>query len=158
MHGLVLSDNVFFFLWQAPLSCNIFSLDRPFCAVNPPSSDSFHNLLYSFLVVLLFFVLRSSDPAVFKELNSLQHFGVTLGPACNNSSILVTFSVSQSPSIFRTKSELHPACPFFLPYRGLPNVAFPIFAKLLTSTWALCIFLAFSCPYCLFHISYIDTC
>ena len=50
-----------------------------------------------------------------------------LSPACSSSSILVLFSVSHSPSIFCTKSDLHPACPIFSPYRGLPNIAFTIF-------------------------------
>ena len=81
-----------------------------------------------------------------------------LAPACSSSKKLVPFSVSRSPGILCTRSTLLPACPFFLPHLGLPHVAFTIFQKSLTDTLALSIFLSISCAYCLFHISYIDTC
>ena len=40
------------------------------------------------------------------------------------------------PSIFCTKSILHPACPLFLANHDLPNIAFTIFPKILTNTLA----------------------
>ena len=67
-------------LSNAPPSCSIFFLARflrPFCAMNPPISDSFHNLLYflSCNPPLLSFDLPipcilGRDPAIFKDLNS----------------------------------------------------------------------------------------
>ena len=127
MHGLVLSDNVSFFLWQCTSVLQHFhsgEIPWTFCAMNPPISKSFHNLLYSFLVILLF-VLRSSSSLLPWQgscrlqgpefvLTSCRTLLCPLAPACSNSSILVPFSVSHGPSIFCTKSEFHPACPILL--------------------------------------------
>ena len=82
--------------------------------------------------------------------NGRRNLWYPLAPACSSSSVLGLFFYL--PSIFYT------VCPFFLPYRVLPDVAFSIFPTFLTGTLALCIFLTFSRTYCLFHISYIDTC
>ena len=53
----------------------------------------------------------------------------TLAPTCSSSSIWVAFRASHSPSISCTRSEFHPAFPFFLPNRDLLDVAFSIFPK-----------------------------
>ena len=106
---------------NAPLSCNMFSLERfhrPFCVMNPPISKSFHNLLYSSLKIFLF------CPSILQFLASLA--GILLND-------LIRFHIlpySFLPHLLRlaavhqcwshcTKSELHLACPFFLPYRVL---------------------------------------
>ena len=59
MHGLVFSDDVTFFFGQRTSVLQQFSLarfHRPFCAMNPPIANSTINILYSFLVILLFFL------------------------------------------------------------------------------------------------------
>ena len=118
LYSLTMSPSSF---GNAPLSCNIFSLTtlhRPFCTMNPPVSNSFHGLLYSFFVILLF------CPSIFQFLASLagilpsqgpefvstfcRALSCSLPPACSSSSILVPFSVSHSPSIFCT----NPKCCF----------------------------------------------
>ena len=82
-----------------------------------------------------------------------------LPPACNSSSVLVPFSASHCPNIFCTKSEPLPVCPFFPPRHVVPTCRFPhLPQKCLTNISVLCIFLATSCTYCLFHISCNHTC
>ena len=138
MHGLVLSHNVSFFLRQCTSVLqhllSLATFHRPLCAMNPPVWNSFNNLMYSFLVILLL-----CCPSIFQFLASLTAllpssriwirfyiFRVLLcplAPACSSPSVLVPFPVSHSPRIFYTKSNCFPTCPFFLPYRVLPHVA-----------------------------------
>ena len=63
------------------------------------------------------------------------HFDGALQQICATS--ILPFSVVRNPSIFCTKSTLLPACPFFLPYRVLPCVAFTIFPNSLPSMWTM---------------------
>ena len=126
------------------LSCKI---PKTFCAMNPPISNLFNSLLYSFLEFLFFFVLQSTSfwslwqgPCRLREsefvLTSCHALSCLLATASNSSSILVPFSVSHMPIIFCTKSILHPTCPLFSPNHDLPNLAFSIFPKILTNTLA----------------------
>ena len=66
-------------------------------------------------------------------------------PACNNSSISVTFFASHSPNMFCTRSKHLPVYPFFKPNHDLQSDAFPISQNLLTKMLVLHIFLASSC-------------
>ena len=169
MHHLTVSNNVTFFLWQCTSVLQHFlslaRFQRPFCAMNPPISNLLNSLLYSFLEILFFFVLQSPSfwllwqgPCRLREsefvLTSCHDLSCLLATASNSSLISVPFSVSQMPSIFCTKSILHPACPLFLPNHDLPIIAFTIFPNILTNT----LVLSFSCTCCLFHISDIGTC
>ena len=81
-------------------------------------SSSFQNLLYAFLVILLFFFLQSSRSLpTWQGPCHLQESGFVsttcrillcpLSPACSSSSIWVRFSVSHSPSIFCTSLPVH---------------------------------------------------
>ena len=156
---------------NAPLSCSIFSLaifHKPFCAIIPPISNSSHNLLYSFLVIL-FFVLPSFTSLLpwqgscrLQEPVFVSTFCRPLlcprALACSHSSIWVTFSASHSPSIFCTRSKLLPACQFFASDRVLPSIAFPTFPNSSSDIWSQCMFLACSCTCCLCRISCNEIC
>ena len=93
---------------------------------------------------------------IWTRFNILPALWCLLARACNNSSMLVPFSVSRIPGIYCTKSILHPACPLFST-NHCPLVSllhFPIFR---TSTSVLCTFLPSSYTYYSFHTSCIDT-
>ena len=144
MHGLVLSHKVFSSLGNAPLFCNIFFLatfHSLFSAMNPPVSNSFHNILYSSLshpsflsIDLPIPCLLGWDPAVFKDLKSFQHVAVLF---CAH--LLRLAAVHQFWSHFllcvtrafsAPKSKLLPACPFFLPSPCQPICCFLHFPKI----------------------------
>ena len=155
-------------LGNAPLSCNLFSLATfhgAFCAMNRPISDSFHNLLCSFLSYDSPFSLLRSSSSLLPWQGSCRlqgpEFASTfcrallclLAPACNSSSILVPFFVSHSPSFLCTKSKRLRAVHSIFPNRGLTCAVYSIFPNSLTSTLALCVILSSSCTCCLCRIS-----
>ena len=88
------------------------------------------------------------NPTTFQDLNSLQHFSMPLGAhrfqLAHNSLASVPFFASHIPNTFCTISEPLPACRFFLPGHGFPNVVFSIFPHFLTRILVRNIFLASS--------------
>ena len=123
--------------------------------MNPPVSNSFHNLLYAFLVILLFcpsiFQLPTSlskDSAVFKNLNSFQLFPYSFVLTCSGLHQFIKFG----PFLCRAEPEhlsapnqnLSLVYPLFSLCHVLPCVAFRIFPFFVTHISVPYIFLASS--------------
>ena len=153
------------FLYGRYTLYNIFFLatfHRPFWAMNPSVSNSFHNLMFfpcscSFLSFNLpISRLFGRDPAVFENLNSFSHLSVLF---CAHLLLLAAvhqlwshFCAVHNPSIF-----LHQIKNFSLP---VPSSYHIVSSHVLLSPFPhiFCIYLASSCTCCPFHTSCIGTC
>ena len=140
-----------------PATSSLAKFHRPFCAMNPLISNSFHNLLYSFLVIF-FFVLQFSnsllswqgscclqEPAYVSTIlpqpfvpTGLQQF-LNLGPSVTHEKC--SLPVHSSYHVVSSHTLLSPFTQIFC----------QVFRPCTCS-------LAFSCTCCFFHISCIGSC
>ena len=136
MHRSVVPDHITFFpkqrasVLQSSLLQDSTGLSLPLIL---PTQNHLTIFCIPFLVILLFshqsssFCLFDNNPADVST--SCHALWCPLARPCNNSSILVPFSVSRIPSISCTKSILNPACPLFLPNHGSSKYLFSHFPK-----------------------------
>ena len=154
-------------VFQRFSSATIHSIVR---VLTPPVSSSFHNLLSSFLEILVFRPSIFQFPASLARISFL-HQGSEFVLTSFHIPFVPTFSGLQQFINFRSHSLSRMARTFSAPDQ---NVSLPvhssyhimcsqmslsfIFPNYLTSTSAQHIVLAFSCTCCFFHTSCTDTC
>ena len=166
MHGFIFSHIVSFFVWQFSSFLHCFF----FCHVPQAflRHSSFHfEIVYQPLILLscnsFLYSLDSPilclfgwDSSFLENFDSFHHFAKLFGVRLFRSVAIRQFWSLSLPRISRTLSA--PYQNFSLPVHFFKHIVSSHMSLFPFSTILWYMFLAFSCTYCLFHTSCIDTC